>query len=195
MSQHDRHEHEAISALMDNEADDLELRRLLKSCEKDPRLLQTWERYHLVQSLLHDSKLSLASSTLAARIASQLEQEAALAPVKTARFSGWQQHLSKLAIAASVAVVFVFGMQTQTAIDSSPSLAQQAPVEPVTLTAPETLVATETNTAEELDPAALQFLNEWIERMTFDEKAPVRTEHLQDSPLYRLVNQISDKPQ
>ena len=35
---------ETISALLDNEADDLELRRFLKSCEQDPALLETWER-------------------------------------------------------------------------------------------------------------------------------------------------------
>ena len=33
---------EIISALLDNEADNLELRRFLKSCEQDPTLLETW---------------------------------------------------------------------------------------------------------------------------------------------------------
>ena len=47
MSQIDR---ESISALLDNEADDLELRRFLKACEQDPELLETWERFSLVQS-------------------------------------------------------------------------------------------------------------------------------------------------
>ena len=46
---------ETISALLDNEADDLELRRFLKSCEQDPNLLETWERYSLVQSALNES--------------------------------------------------------------------------------------------------------------------------------------------
>jgi len=34
-------EKETLSALLDNEADDLELRRFLKSFEQDPSLLET----------------------------------------------------------------------------------------------------------------------------------------------------------
>ena len=37
-------EKESLSALLDNEVDELELRRVLKSCEQDPALLETWER-------------------------------------------------------------------------------------------------------------------------------------------------------
>ena len=47
-------EKETLSALLDNEADDLELRRLLKSIDSNPELAETWERYCLEQSLMHD---------------------------------------------------------------------------------------------------------------------------------------------
>ena len=75
---------ETISALLDNEADDLELRRFLKSCEQDLTLLESWERYSLVQSVLHDSAQPVNAS-LSQRIAAQIEQEAPLsstAPVQ-----------------------------------------------------------------------------------------------------------------
>lgn len=191
MSQRDRQEHEALSALMDNEADDLELRRLLKACDKDPQLAQTWERFHLVQSLLHDPRVTPVSATLATSITAQLQHEATLSSPRPATFSGWQQHLSKIAIAASVAVVFIVGIQTQLPGDATPAVAQQ---EPAPTIAPETLLASET-AVEELDPAATQFLFEYIGRMAIDERAPVRTEHIQESPLYRLVNEVSDSPQ
>ena len=35
---------EAISALMDGEANDLDLRRLLKSAGENPETMETWER-------------------------------------------------------------------------------------------------------------------------------------------------------
>jgi hypothetical protein len=37
-------------------------------------------------------------------------------------------------------------------------------------------------------------LLEYIESMSFDEDKPVRVEPIQDSPLYRLVNELQAKP-
>lgn len=41
MSEHN----ESLSALMDGEVNELELRRLLKHVERDPALAQQWQRY------------------------------------------------------------------------------------------------------------------------------------------------------
>lgn len=188
MGQQNRQEHESLSALMDNAADDLELRRILKSCDRNPELLQTWERYHLAQAVLHDNRVAPVSATLASRIAEQVAAEAELSTTNTSLFRRWQQPLSRIAIAASVAVVFIVAVQSNTAPDSTPSLAQQAPA-----SAEPTLLATE-DAPGELDPAALQFLHDYIAGMKFDEREPVRTEHIQDSPLYKLVNQFSTTP-
>ena len=46
----------------------------------------------------------------------------------------------------------------------------------------------------EVDPEAQQRLLEYIESMSFDEDKPVRVEPIQDSPLYRLVNELQAKP-
>ena len=76
---------ETISALLDNEADSLELRRFLKSCEQDPTLLETWERYSLVQAALHESAKPVNAS-LSQGISEQIELQvplsAKLAPVQ-----------------------------------------------------------------------------------------------------------------
>jgi sigma-E factor negative regulatory protein RseA len=44
--------YESLSALMDDEADELELRRVLRQVRDDPELLARWERYHLVSAVL-----------------------------------------------------------------------------------------------------------------------------------------------
>ena len=44
---------EKLSALVDNELDDLDERRVMAALEKDADLRRTWERYHLVRSALH----------------------------------------------------------------------------------------------------------------------------------------------
>ena len=49
MSQNAR---ESLSALMDNEGDELELRRVLKSLDDEPDAADAWRRYHLMRSLL-----------------------------------------------------------------------------------------------------------------------------------------------
>ncbi|MGL6250628.1 MAG: sigma-E factor negative regulatory protein, partial [Billgrantia desiderata] len=58
MSQNAR---ESLSALMDNEGDDLELRRTLKSLEEQPDAAEAWRRYHLMRSVMrrdHDIDVS-----------------------------------------------------------------------------------------------------------------------------------------
>ena len=200
MSQIDK---ESLSALLDNEADDLELRRVLKACEQDAQLLATWERYSLVQSVLHESAIPVSSS-LSQKIAAQIDTEAPL-QTKTPSFGGsdWQQGMAKFAIAASVAVVFTFAVQSNLSSNpesvSAPAVAQDVQVDvqesagPQAISQPGTLVA-----SEEVDPVALkaaqQRLREYIESMEFDKEEPVRMEHIQDSPLYRLVNELQSKP-
>jgi hypothetical protein len=45
-----------------------------------------------------------------------------------------------------------------------------------------------------VDPEAQQRLRDYIESMSFDDAEPVRMEHIQDSPLYRLVNDLPASP-
>ncbi len=43
---------ESMSALVDDQASELEVRRILKSAESDPDVLEKWRRYNLIGSLL-----------------------------------------------------------------------------------------------------------------------------------------------
>ena len=193
MSQFDK---ESLSALLDNEIDEFELRRILKACEQDPELLNTWERYNLVQSLLHEPAIQV-NPDLSKRIAAQIQSESLPAAATSNRFSGWQRNLAKVAVAASVALVFVVVVQTNLENDSVPALVQQSEQQSeqqADSSTPFTGIVVE-DVAFEIDPAAQQRFMEWIESINlFDEEEPIHTEHIQDSPLYRLVNELEDKP-
>lgn len=186
-------EKESLSALLDGEADELELRRLLKSSETDSSLLDTWDRYNLVHSVLAGKAVPVKPA-FAESIADKLAAEPALSAAPVAA-NGWQQNLAKMAIAASVAVVFVLGLQTANQ-QSTPGMAVNSESSADAAEAfsgqPDLLLAGGAQT--EVDPEAQQRLLEYIESMGFDEDEPVRIEHIQDSPLYRLVNELQAKP-
>lgn len=214
MTEQYQQDFEALSALMDNEADDLELRRLLKSSAAQPELQAKWARYHLAHSVLHGSAQAVRPD-LAQRIAAQIATEAAptrdSAPIKktgSATFSGWQQTLGRVAIAASVAIIFVVAVPTEFSPgDSAPGYAVSSSAGPATeavttvqqetpaaQSAQQTLLAAETAPAT-LDPVATQFLSDYLEHMRIDEEEPAITVHIKDSPLFQLVNQLGVEPQ
>jgi len=200
MSQNDSENlSETISALLDNEADDLELRRFLKSCEQDPTLLATWERYSLVQSALHESGQPVSAS-LSQRIAAQIEQEAPLSATVAPAQSSWKEGFTKMAIAASVAAVFLVAVQFN--LDSGPgtspipAIADQS-AENIESSATLSLAATTLLAEAGVEvPVVVDggIVRQYIESLTLDDEEPVRIEHIQDSPLYRLVNELQAKP-
>ncbi|MGQ4877339.1 sigma-E factor negative regulatory protein [Billgrantia sp. LNSP4103-1] len=109
MSQNAR---ESLSALMDNEGDDLELRRVLKALEEEPDAADAWRRYHLMRSLLrrdHDVDVSM---DLSAGIMARLEAEPAplvdeprVAPRRSIPFA------RSAGIAAAVTLMVITGVQ------------------------------------------------------------------------------------
>ena len=102
---------ETLSALLDGEAHELELRRVLKAGESDPQIAATWERMSLVQALLHDDNLISSRHPLIPdnNVAKAVEQAIADEPVpeldagEAVKSARWAQPLAKLGIAASVA--------------------------------------------------------------------------------------------
>jgi Negative regulator of sigma E activity len=97
---------ESLSALMDGEATELEVRRILKESSGDPLHRDKWHRYQLASAAM---KRDLPPSfvDLSSKISEALDQE----PAHSTRFSGFYQSLGKVAIAASVTMVAVFGVQ------------------------------------------------------------------------------------
>lgn len=96
---------ESLSALMDGEADELELRRILRALPDDPELSAAWQRYHTVRASLHNDIHSRPAVNLLAGINARLAVEADPLPMrgKIGR-SGIVRYLGQGAIAASVAL-------------------------------------------------------------------------------------------
>lgn len=66
---------ESLSALMDNEASELELQRLLKALDADPELKATWSRYQVASAGLKGKLPVLAPSDFASRVSAAIDLE------------------------------------------------------------------------------------------------------------------------
>lgn len=66
---------ESLSALMDNEADPIELRRILKQSPLDEDVLQTWERWHLISASLRQEAHVRPRPNILEGVRAALEQE------------------------------------------------------------------------------------------------------------------------
>lgn len=99
---------ESLSALMDDEANELELQRLLGRLGEDEELRQTWIRYNLSRSVISGQPVGRLSMDISQQVSAAIAAEAAPA-------SGvWQRMtrpLASFAVAASVMTVVVFGGQ------------------------------------------------------------------------------------
>lgn len=199
-------DHETLSAMLDNEADELEFRRLVKATADDPELASKWERLNLVQALIHDDNLKssaglhFAGNRLSGVVAEAIAREPELLPETSAGYR-WTQPLAKTAIAASVAVAFFMGMQFSgndpSRLPGTTDVAQQAQAEDAEQLAAfpvADLAVVESGTAgaPQVDPEARLRLEEYIRSASITRDEPQKLEQLEDSPLYRLVNEIQD---
>ncbi len=125
---------ESVSALADDEASGLELHRLLKASETDPEIKAIWSRYQLIGSAMRRELPALQGTDLARQISAAIEQEDLYVPEPLQgpsepsgegqrRFGGWWQQLGRAAVAASVALVAVVGVQQFPLDPTAPKLA------------------------------------------------------------------------
>ncbi|HHK2845982.1 TPA: sigma-E factor negative regulatory protein [Pseudomonas aeruginosa] len=114
---------ETLSAVMDNEADELELRRVLAACGEDAELRSTWSRYQLARSVMHREP-TLPKLDIAAAVSAALADEAA--PPKAEK-GPWRM-VGRLAVAASVTLAVLAGVRLYNQNDALPQMAQQAAV-------------------------------------------------------------------
>lgn len=199
MGMNDKSQRETLSAMLDDEAGELELRRLLKNSGGQPELERAWRDYSLAQAVLHRERVAPLSEDFHLRVADRLREEAAPVP---GLFGGpsARQFAGKFAIAASVALAVFIGLRAgldqglnqgaatpEIAGDvAGPTAADSLGAEPL----PVVEVADVPTTP--VDPEARQRLLEYIESMRFDPAQPPRMEHIEDSPLFHLVNDLQD---
>ncbi|MDG1581689.1 RseA family anti-sigma factor [Pseudomonas sp. GOM6] len=113
---------ESLSAVMDNEADELELRRVLAASD-DAELRATWSRYQMARAVMHKELLE-PRLDIAAAVSAALADEAL--PVRAAR--PWRT-LGRVAVAASVTLAVLAGVRFYNQDElAGPQLAQQSPV-------------------------------------------------------------------
>lgn len=113
---------EKLSALIDNELNELERARFLKDLNRDPELTELWSRYHIIGLAMRREQISW-SRDLPERVARKLEPETGAAGGIEApgRLAPLFRPAGRLAIAASVAgVLLVGGMTVKLYEDSRP---------------------------------------------------------------------------
>jgi sigma-E factor negative regulatory protein RseA len=109
---------EKLSALVDDELDEFEERRMHAALANDAGLRRTWERYYLVRAALHQELEIVLPPTVAERVAQRIAGEPSEAG------SYWRHRLVRLAatlaMAASVAAIAVLGVQRVSAPPGAP---------------------------------------------------------------------------
>lgn len=116
---------ESVSAVMDGEADELELRRVLAATGEDPALRERWARYQLARDVMHRQAV-LPKLDLAAAVSAAIAAEDSPAPAARPARS-WRQ-AARFAVAATVTLAVMAGVRFYNTQDGgvvTPQLAQQ----------------------------------------------------------------------
>lgn len=123
---------ESLSALMDDEAGEFEIRKTLK--QLDSSTAEVWSRYHLASAILRRETPLQPSLDISARVMAELEQEPAYQQVAKPGFGFQWRPLGSVAIAASVTMMVIFGAQTyqggDTAVVVPPQIVLSGPKSP-----------------------------------------------------------------
>jgi len=128
MSDHKERLDQSLSALMDGEATDMELHRLLKEVSEGSELRDKWKRYHMVSSALKGDA-AITPIDYSAAISAAIDEEPSHRQSVLAGFVG---SAGRFAIAASVALVAVLGVQQlNSPLDSVAPVSEFAGIEQV----------------------------------------------------------------
>lgn len=138
---------ESLSALVDNQATELELRRLLNESEKDVELRSTWARLQLARAAMQGDRISgenvakehlLFADSVRSAIADIDFDEAStdvessggleVEAVKSASVSPWKAHTGRFAIAASVAGVVLISSQQYSLMTGDSTAVEQGSI-------------------------------------------------------------------
>ena len=101
---------ESLSALMDNEVDELELQRVLKQVGEDAELRQTWVRYNATRAVMTGQPVGNLQLDISARVSSAIAEGGNPAEQPSLR-QRLARPVASFAVAASVAATVVLGGQ------------------------------------------------------------------------------------
>jgi len=113
---------ESVSAMMDGEIEEFELRRVIERSSEDQELREKWQRYHLAQDVMRGQVVNIATKIdFVSSISAALDKEptynaSAISDsednTKTsqpAKSSQWWKPVASMAVAASVTAVVLLG--------------------------------------------------------------------------------------
>lgn len=120
---------ESISAMVDDQVSEMELRRILKQADTDPKVYQDWERYQLVGSVMRGESVhqNQLLNGIHAALAEDDQQE------NSVDSGGFWAPFARFTIAASVAALVIMGAQQNwlqdpaAQLDASPAVATVQP--------------------------------------------------------------------
>ncbi|MGH1462048.1 MAG: MucB/RseB C-terminal domain-containing protein [Neptuniibacter sp.] len=110
---------EPVSALMDGEVSDFELRRILDRIESEPELADAWQRYQLVSAVMRQEDVASADLDISSAVMDAVAEEPALhteefvtenAEKGEPKNTFWKP-LTSMAVAASVTAMVILGAQ------------------------------------------------------------------------------------
>lgn len=110
---------ESLSALMDGEVSDFELRRTVETATESAELRQQWRRYQIARACLKREPQASLKSDLSQGVMDAIQNEpvyhpsletvAGTRPQGRARGQSWWRSLTSMAVAASVTAVVILG--------------------------------------------------------------------------------------
>ncbi|WP_110656444.1 sigma-E factor negative regulatory protein [Salinicola halimionae] len=105
--------HESFSALMDNEADEFDLRRVLKTMGTASQEGDTWRRYHLARSMMRRERDVIVDIDISRDVMAAIADEPQ--PVRESGSEPTKRHsfsmMSGAAVAAAVSLMVITGVQ------------------------------------------------------------------------------------
>ncbi len=101
---------ESLSALMDGEANELEIQRILKHADAES-LRSTWMRYHLVRHTIREGSAAYTDIDVSAGVMAALSAEPGIDIKPVARWKNFLQPAASFAVAASVFAAVLVGSQ------------------------------------------------------------------------------------
>ncbi|HEX8594031.1 MAG TPA: anti sigma-E factor RseA C-terminal domain-containing protein, partial [Pseudomonas sp.] len=122
---------ESLSAVMDNEADELELRRVLNAID-DADTRATWSRYQIARAAMH-KELLIPHLDITAAVSAAIADE--VSPLKVGR--GPWRTLGRLAVAASVTVAVLAGVRLYNQDEIAGAQLAQQTQQPANLSTPQ----------------------------------------------------------
>lgn len=160
---------ESLSALMDGEADELEVRRVLNQLDNDEELRDSWKNYHLMGSLMRDESFDSIDLTQGINKALDgvVETGTLDADVASGSFdhgetikAAWYKPLTSVAVAASVTLAVLLGIQSVEP-DNGLGLADSG-VQPLTQQQGELTASNLTTEEQQALEAAQQQLQDYV---------------------------------